>query len=75
MKNSINNLKNQFSCTEVLSTEQCCAVKGGGGEDLRDHGIAAGNRRWLRRGGGGYAHRLQIHCRQVAQIRRGDPGG
>ena len=43
MKNSINNLKNQFSCTEVLSTEQCCAVKGGGGEDLRKSLVSAAN--------------------------------
>jgi hypothetical protein len=35
MKNSINNLKNHFACTEVLSPEQCCAVKGGNGEDIR----------------------------------------
>ena len=41
MKNSINNLKNNFTCTEVLSTEQCFAVKGGGGEDIRKSLAAA----------------------------------
>jgi hypothetical protein len=41
MKNSINNLKNQFTGTEVLSAEQCCTVKGGGGEDLRKSLVAS----------------------------------
>jgi hypothetical protein len=35
MKNSINNLKNQLSSTEVLTTKQLGAIKGGAGEDLR----------------------------------------
>ena len=35
MKNSINNLRNQFTSTEMLSATQLCAIKGGGGEDIR----------------------------------------
>ena len=35
MKNSINNLRNQLTSTELLSATQLCAVKGGAGEDIR----------------------------------------
>jgi bacteriocin-like protein len=35
MKNSINNLRNQLSNSEILSINELSAVKGGAGEDLR----------------------------------------
>jgi hypothetical protein len=35
MKNSINGLKNQLTNTEVLSSKELIAIKGGAGEDLR----------------------------------------
>ena len=35
MKNSINNLRNQLTSTEKLSANELCAIKGGGGEDIR----------------------------------------
>ena len=36
MKNSINNLRNQLTSTEKLSAHELCAIKGGGGEDIRN---------------------------------------
>lgn len=35
MKNSINNLKIQLTPAEELTITQLCAIKGGGGEDIR----------------------------------------
>lgn len=40
MKNSINNLSNQLTSREKLSTQQMAAIKGGDGEDLRRDNFA-----------------------------------
>jgi hypothetical protein len=36
MKNSINNLRNQLTNTEVLTAKELITIKGGAGEDLRN---------------------------------------